>query len=115
MKEYNELIWKYLEKELDQIITFSTKPVIIDWMMLPLTKFYYMCDIKVLVESDIEVRLARILKRDNINKEHFIARDKNGLSYKKEEMDFVIDNSKGIDENEIKSIGKRISLCKRKK
>lgn len=115
MQEYNELIWKYLEKELDRIISTSTKPVIIDWMMLPLTKFYDICDIKILVESSWDMRLERILKRDNIDKEHFIARDKNGLSYKKKEMDFVIDNSKGIDENEIKSIGKCIALCKRKK
>ena len=115
MKEYNELIWKYLEKELDQIISNTTKPVIIDWMMLPLTKFYDMCDLKILVVSDLNIRLERILKRDNINKEHFIARDKNALNYKKEDMDFVIDNSKGIDEHEIKSIRKHIPLCKRKK
>lgn len=115
MNEYNQLIWSYLEKELDRIISNSNKPVIIDWMMLPLTKFYSMCDIKVLVESSLETRLERILKRDNIDKEHFIARDKNGLEYKKEDMDLVIDNSKGIDEYEIESIRKCITLSKRKK
>jgi len=115
MKEYNELIWRYLEKELDRLISSSSKPVIIDWMMLPLTKFYDMCDIKILVESNIDIRLERILKRDNIDRDHFLARDKNGLDYKKEEMNFVIDNSKGIDGHEIKSIGKCISLSKRKK
>jgi dephospho-CoA kinase len=114
MDEYNKLVWMYLEKELDRIITNSTKPVIIDWMMLPLTKFYDMCDIRILVESSLEIRLERILKRDNIDKEHFIARDKNGLDYNKEEFDIVIDNSGGVDENEIKGIGKRITLSKRK-
>ena len=115
MNEYNELIWRYLEKELDRIILTSTKPVIIDWMMLPLTKFYHMCDIKILVESNTDIRLERILKRDNIDYAHFIARDKNSLEYQKEDMDFVIDNSKGIDEYEIKSLGKCITLSKREK
>ena len=113
MNEYNELIWRYLEKELDRLILSSTKPVIIDWMMLPLTKFYHMCDVKILVESDINIRLDRILKRDNIDYDHFIARDKNGLDYKKEDMNFIIDNSKGIDEHEIKSLRKCITLSKR--
>lgn len=113
MCEYNALIWQYLEKELDQIIANSSKPIIIDWMMLPLTKFYNMCDIKILVESSLDVRLERILKRDNIDKTHFAARDKNGLEYQKKDMDFVINNDKGIDENEIKSIRKRIALYKR--
>jgi dephospho-CoA kinase len=115
MDEYNNLIWSYLERELERIISTSSKPVIIDWMMLPLTKFYNMCDIKILVESSFETRLERILKRDNIDKDHFIARDKSGLDYKREDMDFVIDNSKGIDEYEIESIRKHITLSKRKK
>ncbi len=115
MDDYNALIWSYLKKELDRIILNSNKPVIIDWMMLPLTKFYNMCDIRILVESSLETRLERVLKRDNIDKEHFIARDKNGLEYQKEDMDLIIDNSKGIDEYEVESIRKCITLSKRKK
>jgi len=110
MEEYNSLIWKYLEKELDKMINESNKPVIIDWMMLPLTKFYDMCDIKILVESNWNIRLKRVLMRDNVDKEHFTARDKNGLDYKKEDMDFIIDNTGGVDKDEVKSIRKCISL-----
>lgn len=115
MNEYNNLVWSYLEKELDKIILSSPKPVIIDWMMLPLTKFYNMCDLKILVNSNLKTRLERIKKRDNVDEAHFIARDKNSVSYNKNDFDFIIDNDKGVDENEIKSIGKHISLCKRKK
>jgi len=110
MQEYNDLIWIYLEKELDRLIENSTKPVIIDWMMLPLTKFYNLCDVKILVESDIEIRKKRIEARDNVDKEHFLSRDRNGLDYKKEDMDFIVNNNKGFDEHEVKSIRKCISL-----
>lgn len=113
MLEYNKLIWSYLEKELDRIISTSTKPIIIDWMMLPITKYYDMCDIKILVDSSLEVRLERIKKRDNIDEEHFISRDKNSVNYDKLNFDFIINNDKGIDDNEFKSIRKCISLYKR--
>ena len=115
MDEYNALVWSYLEEELDKLIQSSTKPVIIDWMMLPLTKFYDMCDLKILVDSSLETRLERIKKRDNVDEEHFKARDKNSVNYNESDFDFIINNDKGFDENEIKSIGECISLRKRKK
>lgn len=115
MKEYNKLVWSYLEKRLDEIIESSSKPIIIDWMMLPITKYYDRCDIKILVDSNSEERLNRIKIRDNVDENHFIARDKNSIDYNKEDFDFIIENNKGIDENEIESIRKRITLCKRKK
>lgn len=113
MTEYNALVWSYLEKELDRLITTSSKPVIIDWMMLPLTKYYQMCDLKILVDSSIETRLARIKERDNVDEAHFIARDKNSVNYNMSDFDFIINNDKGFDEYEIKSIRKCISLYKR--
>ena len=115
MKEYNKLVWSYLEKRLDEIIESSSKPIIIDWMMLPITKYYDRCDIKILVDSNSEERLNRIKIRDNVDENHFIARDKNSIDYNKEDFDFIIENNKGIDENEIESIRKCITLCKRKK
>ena len=115
MKEYNKLVWSYLEKRLDEIIESSSKPIIIDWMMLPITKYYDRCEIKILVDSNSEERLNRIKIRDNVDENHFIARDKNSIDYNKEDFDFIIENNKGIDENEIESIRKCITLCKRKK
>lgn len=113
MTEYNNLVWLYLEKELDKLIANATKPIIIDWMMLPLTKYYQLCDIKILVESNIETRLARIKERDNVDEAHFLARDKNSVIYNEDDFDIIINNDKGIDENEIKSIRKHITLYKR--
>lgn len=115
MDEYNKLVWIYLEKKLDEMINNTTKIIVLDWMMLPLTKYYNMCDIKILVESSLEIRLERIKKRDKVDEIHFFERDKNSVDYKIEDFDFVINNDKGIDKNEIENIRKRIALCKRKK
>lgn len=115
MDEYNKLVWIYLEKKLDEMIKNTTKIVVLDWMMLPLTKYYNMCDIKILVESSLEIRLERIKKRDKVDEIHFFERDKNSVDYKIEDFDFVINNDKGIDKDEIENIGKRIALCKRQK
>ena len=115
MDEYNKLVWIYLEKKLDEMINNTTKIIVLDWMMLPLTKYYNMCDIKILVESSLEIRLERIKKRDKVDEIHFFERDKNSVDYKIEDFDFVINNDKGIDKNELENIRKRIALCKRKK
>ena len=115
MSEYNKLVWSYLEQKLDRLIETSKKIVIIDWMMLPLTKYHKMCDVKILVESSLETRLERIKKRDNVDEVHFIARDKNGVNYNNEEYDFIIKNERGFDKDEIESIRKCITLRKRKK
>lgn len=114
MSEYNETIWKYLETELDSLIASTDKNIIIDWMMIPLTKYYNMCDIKILVDVSLETRMNRIKKRDSIDENHFRSRDKNSVNYNKEDFDFIINNEEGFDKNEIKSIRQYISLCKRK-
>ncbi len=113
MDNYNSLVWTYLEKELDNLIANANKPVIIDWMMLPLTKYYHLCGLKILVDSSLDVRLKRIMSRDSITEEHFIARDKNSVNYNKDDFDIILNNDKGIDEYEVENIRKCITLHKR--
>ncbi|MCI8446232.1 MAG: dephospho-CoA kinase, partial [Bacilli bacterium] len=42
--EYNEFIYPWIEKEIDKIIFSTKKPVIIDWMHLPETKYFSKCE-----------------------------------------------------------------------
>lgn len=115
MQEYNELIWSYTSRILEKMISESQKDVIIDWMMLPLTKFYRMCDYKILVDCSVETRRKRIEERDLVSKEHFYARDKNAVTYNRDDFDLVINNEVGVNIDEIKGIGKRIALLHEKK
>lgn len=110
MQEYNALIWSYTSQVLEKIINESKKNIIIDWMMLPLTNFYQMCDYKILVDCSSETRRKRVEARDHITKEHFYARDKNAVEYNKDDFDLIINNEEGVNYDEIKNIGKRLTL-----
>lgn len=115
MQEYNELIWSYTSRILEKMINESEKDVIIDWMMLPLTKYYQMCDYKILVDCSVETRRKRIEARDHISKEHFYARDKNAVTYDMDDFDLIINNDEGSNLDEVKSFGKRLTLLHEKK
>ena len=115
MQEYNELIWSYTSRILEKMISESQKDTIIDWMMLPLTKFYRMCDYKILVDCSTETRRKRIEERDLVPKEHFYARDKNAVEYNRDDFDLIINNEVGVNVDEIKGIGKRIALLREKR
>jgi dephospho-CoA kinase len=63
-------------------------------------------DVRVLVYCDERVRMERVMKRDNITKEYFLLRDKNGLDYNKEDFDYVIYNDNEYIEQLNELLGK---------
>lgn len=92
MKILDDLTWQYMERTIDSYIKNATKPVIIDWILLPNTKYWKMCDIKVLVESDIEKRRQVVIARDNISGEYFDERDSASIDYSSYDFDYVFSN-----------------------
>ena len=93
---------KYMEQEVDKFINDNkNKVIILDWLLLHNTKFLKLCDIRILLDIDINIRMKRIIKRDNISKERFLFRDKAALPYKKEEFNLIL-NELDIDKVERK-------------
>jgi dephospho-CoA kinase len=97
MDKLSEITWKYMEIEIDKFIKnnsndMTDKIVILDWLLLPLTKFYNMCDMKILVELDYEERKKRAMLRDNITEEEFDLRESASIEYNKEDFDIVSGN-----------------------
>lgn len=97
MDKLSEITWKYMEIEIDKFIKnnfneMKDRIVILDWLLLPLTKFYNMCDMKILVEVDYEERKKRAMRRDNITEEEFDLRESSSIEYNKEEFDIVSGN-----------------------
>ncbi len=97
MDKLSEITWKYMEIEIDKFIKNNSndmkdKIVILDWLLLPLTKFYNMCDMKILVELDYEERKKRAMLRDNITEEEFDLRESSSIEYNKEDFDIVSGN-----------------------
>lgn len=108
MKEYNLFIWNFIEKYIDSIIKNSNKDIIIDWMQLPLTKYFYSSDFLILVEAPQTIRKKRVQERDNITEDYFLNRENHGLEYSKEDFDYVIMNEKNALLDHIESVNQQI-------
>lgn len=97
MEALTNITWHVMMKEIDFIINENKdKIIILDWLLLPKTKYFTMCDYKILMDIPYEIRLKRALKRDEIDKEKFDLRDRNSFNYDGYDFDYVI-KTDGID------------------
>ena len=92
MEILNNLTWQYMERTIDSYIQTATKPVVLDWILLPKTKYWELCDIRVLVESDIAKRKQVVVSRDNISEEYFDERDSASIDFSPYDFDYVFSN-----------------------
>lgn len=94
MDKLAEITWDSMEKIIDRILEENKdKIAILDYILLPKTKFFLQCDIKVLLDVDVDVRKERVIIRDKITSDAFYLREKASLEYKKEDFDYVVVNN----------------------
>lgn len=99
MDKLEAITWKYMEEEIDKFILMNKEKIIIlDYIMLPKTKFFKEADLRILVKAPYEKRMQRAILRDNITKELFDQRDKASIEYMEDDFDYIINN----DDDELK-------------
>ena len=91
MQELTDLTWGYMQKTIDKILS-QEKTIILDWILLPNSKYWKMCNPKILVTAKEEVRKAKVIERDNISEEYFTKRDSASIDYSKFKFDYIIEN-----------------------
>ena len=97
-----EVTWEYMQKEIDKFIEeIKKKIIILDWLLLPKSKYFDKCDIKILLDIPYEIRKQRAIKRDNITEEAFDLREKSSLDYDKNKFHYVIEEN---DDEQIKRL-----------
>lgn len=102
-----QITWPYMEQEIDRIINQNKdKIIILDYLLLPKTKYFEQSDIKILLDIPKEVRKERIVKRDNISEDKFNLRDSSSIEYDKEKFDYVI-SSDDYDIKEVLGLNKK--------
>ena len=94
------IIDKMIEDNKDKI-------VILDWILLDKTKYWNKLDLRILVDTNIEIRKNRVTKRDNISNEYFDLREVMKEDYNKSEMDYVLDGN-NISDEELEKILKEL-------
>ena len=106
MSKLSDITWKYMQIEIDNFLNhYKDKIIILDWLLLSISKYFKMCDIKILLDIPYEVRKQRAMKRDNITEEAFDLREKASISFDESAFDYVLkSNDKEIVKRLVKSL-----------
>ena len=106
MSKLSDITWKYMQIEIDNFLNLhKDKIIILDWLLLSISKYFDMCDIKILLDIPYEVRKQRAMKRDNISEEAFDLREKASIEFDEKAFDYVVKaNDKEIIKKLVKSL-----------
>lgn len=97
VKEFSDLTWKYMKAILSEELTDNS---VVDWILLPHTSFWSKNALRILVKPQNEdVRIEKLMQRDNIPEEYVKLRDTASICYDEKEFDFVFTND--YDENQM--------------
>lgn len=90
------ITWPYMEREIDKVIEANkNKIIILDYLLLPITKFFDICEFKILFDIPYDIRKERAILRDKITEEQFKLRDSSSIEFNYSDFDYVIkDNEK---------------------
>lgn len=93
MAQLTKITWGFMEKEIDEIIKNNNdKLIILDWLLLPKSKYFNMCSLKILLDVPYETRKKRAILRDNITEDAFDLREKARYKYNPNDFNFIINN-----------------------
>jgi dephospho-CoA kinase len=92
---FNEITGSVIQNEIEKHFDDN---VVVDWVLLPKTRFWNIKATKILVKSiDEELRYAKIIERDNVSKEYLENREKSGVVYTDNEYDYIIVNDYNME------------------
>ena len=92
MKELSDLTWEFMQQQLDSILLQGDETIVLEWILLPHSRYWKKCDCKILVTSDNEIRKNKVMERDNISEEYFDKRDSASIDYTKTYFDYIFEN-----------------------
>ena len=88
--KFNNITQEFIENQIDKILEDNA---VLDWVLLPKTKYWNNSNIKILVKAhDNEMRINRVSARDNISKSYIKIRDNAIDDYNEDEFNYIIVN-----------------------
>ena len=110
MQKLADITWHYMEEIIDSIIENNQgKIILLDYILLPKTKFFEQSDLKIWVDAPYETRVERVIKRAvqerEVTRDYFKKRDRAGIEYEEGKYDVVINNTnKEKTQEEVKKV-----------
>lgn len=93
MLTLEEITWSFMAKQIDNIISLNKdKIIILDWILLPRTKFFYQSDFRILITAPFKTRMERTISRDNITTEQFLKRESSAPKIDESQFEYIIEN-----------------------
>ncbi len=104
MNKLSDITWKYMQIEIDKFLKLNKdKIIILDWILLSISKYFDMCDIKILLDIPYEVRKQRAMKRDGITEKEFDLREKASINFDEKAFDYILkENDKEVVKRMVK-------------
>lgn len=113
MQILTELTWPKMEELIDNFIEENRNNIIVlDWQLLPKTKYFSQSDLKILITAPLEVRKKRVIKRDQISEEKFLERENASIDFNLNDFDQIINNIGNIESEVVKVYEKCITSRK---
>ena len=119
MQRLTDITWHHMEKIIDSIIENNKdKIILLDYILLPKTRYFAQSNLKIWVEAPCEVRLERVINRAiqerNVPKDYFRKRDASGINYEEGLYDIIINNvNKDKTQEEVKKVYEKSILCRK--
>lgn len=88
-----DITWDYMQEIMDKILAEELgETIILEWALLPISKYWEICDMKILMQSDDIKRKNKVMERDHISEEYFLKRDEGCIDYTPYDFDFIFEN-----------------------
>ena len=115
MDKLTNITWGYMQEKIDEILEKKHEIIILDWALLPISKYWENCHIKILTMSEQNERKIRVIERDRISEEYFEKRDSTSLDYKNLEFNYIYKNNYKNESMEklVKIVSKQIQKMKK--
>jgi dephospho-CoA kinase len=94
-KVVSDIVWNYMDKKITEIICNNNSKnidTILDWILLPHTKYFALCDKKILMIIPKDTRKKLVMARDNISKDYFNKRELASIEYNRDDFNYIIEN-----------------------
>ena len=87
-----DVTWDYMQEKIDEILKNKPEIIILEWALLPISKYWEKSDVKILIQANQNERKKKVIERDEISEEYFEKRDSKSLDYETVNADFKFYN-----------------------
>ena len=105
-----DMTWDYMQVIMDDRLEKETGDVIIlEWALLPISKYWEKCDIKILMQSNDDERKNKVMQRDHISEEYFLKREEGCIDYAPYDFDLIFEN-----DYQLQTMEKKVEIVMKK-